>query len=165
MVKFAQVGYGTQGQGVKGDGSGYTYIVNDNVRQGDILQVAVIHHGENGTIFGTTGKVLEQGITQNLDTKKGKQIVEDLKNAGKTEADIQSAYRPKDIGIGRKGEGASTHDADGKYVASEPALAARGASIKSTQASTGKQVSDSELSKTAVDTFESYTKKYIGGNP
>lgn len=56
-MKFAQVGYGSKGQGAGASGTGYTYLVNDNVRSGDKIQ-PIVHHAKNQAIFSTHGKVL-----------------------------------------------------------------------------------------------------------
>lgn len=48
MAKVARCGYGSQGQGLGKTVDGYTYIVNDNVRSGDKIQVvATARNGKN----------------------------------------------------------------------------------------------------------------------
>lgn len=48
-MKFANVTYGTHG-----DTKEYTYLVNDNVKAGEVLQPSVIHY-KSGKVFATTG--------------------------------------------------------------------------------------------------------------
>ena len=55
MAKFALVGYGSDGRGVGKTQQGYTYVVNDNVRTGDIIQP--IATSRKGRKFATTGFV------------------------------------------------------------------------------------------------------------
>ena len=47
MAKFARVGYGHDGRGAGATGEGYIYLVNDNVRAGDILQ-PIAHNKKSG---------------------------------------------------------------------------------------------------------------------
>ena len=46
MAKLAQCGYGSQGQGLGKTTDGYTYVVNDNVRVGQRLQVIATSRNE-----------------------------------------------------------------------------------------------------------------------
>lgn len=61
MAKFAKVGYGSDGRGIGKTGGenpqGYTYVVNDNVRAGNIIQ-PVATNWRSGKKFATTGVVL-----------------------------------------------------------------------------------------------------------
>lgn len=53
MAKFARVGYGSQGQGIgRKAPNGYVYVVNDNVRVKDRIQVVAT--SKLGRKFGTT---------------------------------------------------------------------------------------------------------------
>lgn len=54
MAKFAQCGYGSNGQGLGKTTDGYTYVVNDNVRVGQRLQVVATSHGKMPKKFVTT---------------------------------------------------------------------------------------------------------------
>ena len=54
MAKFAQCGYGSQGQGLGKTTEGYTYVVNDNVRVGQRIQVVSTSHGKEPKKFVTT---------------------------------------------------------------------------------------------------------------
>ena len=67
MAKIAQVGYGSKGQGVGKHPNGYTYVVNDNVRTYDVIQV--ISTSPAGRKFATTAVPLH---TYSENTVKGK---------------------------------------------------------------------------------------------
>lgn len=91
-MKFAQVGYGSQGQGAGEDGEGYTYIVSDNVRTGDTLTPVVKHH-KNGKVFITTGQILAKSSTfEGAENKNGDEISED---------GLTRAYTGKELGVKR----------------------------------------------------------------
>ena len=74
-MKFAQVGYGSDGRAAGEDGKGFTYVVNDNVRTGDTIS-PVVRHYKSGTLFATTGKIVSTAKT--LETRKGQEIAEHL---------------------------------------------------------------------------------------
>ena len=77
MAKIARVGYGSQGQGVGKNPKGYTYLVNDNVRVGDRIQV--VSTSSLGRKFGTTAVPLS---THGENTVKGKQAKIDALSSG-----------------------------------------------------------------------------------
>lgn len=171
-MKFAQVGYGSEGQGKGENGTGYTYLVNDNVRTGDTINPSVIHW-RSGNIFGTTGKILPQGLTKTT-SKKGQELQADLKSKN---IDVADALTGKELGIqktrgagGRFTADRSTHDENGNYVASKFELGTRGGNIearKQQQLSLGLKGEVSTATKTqeAVETFDSYSKPFMkGGN-
>ena len=54
-MKIAKVGYGRDGRGVGKTDGGYAYLVNNNVRTGDVIQP--IATSSRGRKFVTTGKV------------------------------------------------------------------------------------------------------------
>lgn len=62
MAKFARVTYG-----LRGDTAEYIYVVNDNVRAGDVLQPSVKHY-KSGRIYGTTG--IAQKVNKNLTSEE-----------------------------------------------------------------------------------------------
>ena len=78
MAKFARVGYGHDGRGAGSTGEGYIYVVNDNVRAGDILQ-PIAHNAHSKKAFVTTGKVLKKedvgaSTVAKEDSVKGQQM-------------------------------------------------------------------------------------------
>ena len=73
MAKFAICRYGTRGEGPENDPSKtYTYIVNDNVRSGDNIQV--VSTASNGKKFSTTAKTLTKKDAEELSQKSGKKV-------------------------------------------------------------------------------------------
>ena len=101
MAKFAQVGYGSRGQGLGRSPDGYTYVVNDNVRKGDRIQV--ISTSRKGKKFATTAVPLH---TYKENSVKGQELKQkttsDMENAGK-EGKITQSYSGKELGLERKG--------------------------------------------------------------
>lgn len=70
MAKIAICGYGSRGQGTKKDGDGYAYVVNDNVRAKQRLQV--IATSRKGRKFGTTAvplQVFKENSVNGIDAK------------------------------------------------------------------------------------------------
>lgn len=159
-MKFAQIGYGSNGQGTKKDGGGYTYIVNDNVRKGDTINPSVVHYLSKN-IFATTGKIL--GTTNNL------QKIDPNLNQN----DLAKAIKGSDVGITTtRGKGGkftadkSYHTPNGDYVASQYELSSRGANIMERQKEQARKGLKTEMSQTpktkeAYETFEEYSKKYL----
>lgn len=168
-MKFAQVGYGSEGKGTGKQGEGYTYLVNDNVRVGNKL-TPIVKHAVSEKIFVTTGLVISK-VTNNMPNVVGKDG-EALKKE-----DFTNAYRQSELGVKRtQGENGkfvkdrSTHDANGEYVPSKAELQARGKSI----AVYNKEMQDKGITPTfsqgkattkaidSIETFDSYSAKFGG---
>lgn len=117
MAKFARVGYGSQGQGLGKNPEGYVYVVNDNVRVKDRIQVVATSRA--GRMFGTTAVPLS---TFSENSVKGRQAKIDAlssgdKDLGKflkrtiTQADLDRmskeavtrAYSGTELGLSREG--------------------------------------------------------------
>ena len=117
MAKIARVGYGSQGQGVGKNPNGYTYLVNDNVRVGDRIQV--VSTSSLGRKFGTTAVPLS---IHGENTVKGKQAKIDALSSGDSgvaetlkrqiepnelnkmaQQSVTRSYTGKELGIERKG--------------------------------------------------------------
>ena len=80
-MKFAKVGYGSDGRGLGTTEEGYTYVVNDTVRVGQKLKVIATSHGQMPRKFVTTGvplatysqnSVLGQNVKSELDANNVK---------------------------------------------------------------------------------------------
>ena len=70
MAKLAICRYGSKGEGPESNPSKtYTYIVNDNVRSGDNIQV--ISTSSKGNKFATTAKTLTKKDAEELSQKSG----------------------------------------------------------------------------------------------
>ena len=80
MAKFAKVGYGSDGRGIGLTGgenpAGYTYLVNDNVRTGDVIQ-PIATNWRSGKKFATTGKILHSFKETSV---KGQDAKRDVQN-------------------------------------------------------------------------------------
>lgn len=178
MAKFAQVGYGSQGQGISKNGIGYTYVVNDNVRTGDKI-FPVAKHYQSGKVFATTGKVLSR--SENLSTEKNlkeqiinqetkKQLKEkgylqidkdgkvvDIENVKAGNTGLNLAYTGKEVGA--TGSTATKPLGDGHRTISEYAQQTRGGNL----AMYKQQNPNAQFTDKAQETYESYSKKFIGG--
>lgn len=91
MAKFALVGYGRNGEGVGKTVDGYTYVVNDNVRTGDIIQPVATSRANRK--FVTTGKV-NHSFKEN--TVKGQEAKRAVEEKGK---DVTQVYTGKELGV------------------------------------------------------------------
>ena len=165
MAKFAQVGYGSKGDGIGKTENGYIYVVNDNVRTGATIYPSVIH-AKSGKIFGTTGKVL--GTTKQRTTETEK--LEDQGKMAYIETGKQMGIqhvRGKEPGqwlpTFQKDKG--THDpVTGEYKAGIYEMASRGGNILLRQQQNAMaEISQSQKATKALETFESYSKKFMGG--
>ena len=147
MAKFAQCGYGSQGQGLGSTTDGYTYVVNDNVRTGDKIQV--IATSKKGNKFATTAVPLH---TYKETSKKGQLAKQQSLQKGKEPIDVFSG---KELGV--KGSTATKLLDDGKRSISEYAMATRAGNI----AIYKQQDPNATWTKKAQETFDSYSKQFM----
>lgn len=106
MVKFAKVGYGSDGRGLGKTTDGYTYVVNDNVRAQDIIYPSAYNIPAK-RIIGTTGRVLS---TAKETSVKGQKIRQELDSGGAdgNKAPISPAYAMTTKEAGAKPERGKT---------------------------------------------------------
>ena len=184
MAKFAQVGYGSQGQGAGKSGTGYTYIVNDNVRAGDTIQ-PVVTHATSGKVFVTTGKTLsttknlsnertlKQEIMNNEAKKQLKEKgyiritedgrVENVESVRAGDTGIKQAYTGKELGVkgfrGRTQQEQAKTDQyyDGEKPQTKYTQEVRAGNI----AMQMKKDPNTQLSKNAQELFDEYSKKFM----
>lgn len=147
MAKIAQCGYGSQGQGLGKTTDGYTYVVNDNVRTGDKIQV--IATSKSGNKFATTAVPLH---TFKETSKKGQLAKQQSLQKGKEPIDV---YSGKELGV--KASTATKPLDDGKRTISEYAMATRAGNI----AMYKNQDPNATWTKKAQDTFDSYSKQFM----
>ena len=140
MAKFAKIGYGSQGQGLGKTQDGYTYVVNDNVRTKDILQV--ISTSSAGKKFPTTGMALH---TFKQNSVKGMEAKQEVESKNK---EITESYTGKELGIERAGKTRQEYQQQTRAGNIQAYLQ------KNPQA---------ELTPNATETFESYSQKFIKG--
>lgn len=167
MAKFAQVTYGTHG-----DTAEYTYLVDNSVKAGTMIQPSVKHY-KSGRIFGTTGivqKVADQGSAQ------GMKIKEELKEkAADTDSkvDVVHAFTGKEAGISRfAGQGGrgtlrgsySQYGGVGKPIKqADGAYASQGEDFQANPYI--KKVRDANVASREIEekyeTFDSYSAPYM----
>ena len=173
MAKLAQVAYGrtsagVNGHGMKPDGTGYTYVVDDNVRKNYFLNVAARHY-ISGKYFGTTGKVIATASegTRAADEIKGKLEEESAKTGEKII--IQDAKTNKELfGIERGAKGkfvsSGTYDEEGNYIPSEASKAARYANAKAAAEKSDGELADTERMRENYESYEDYMAKFSKGD-
>ena len=118
MAKFAKVGYGHNPNNESGLGrtkneepQGYTYIVNDNVRTGDIIQVVAT--SSSGRKFTTTGKTLHSYKETSV---KGQEAKRSLEQNSQNLQEATKAYTGKELGVtGFRGRTKAEKLAGGEY--------------------------------------------------
>ena len=153
MAKIARCGYGSKGQGLGKTVDGYTYIVNDNVRSGDKIQV--IATARNGKKFATTAVPLDKQV-HSENTLKGKLMKEEAESKGK---EVLQSYSGKELGT----KGAKTvpeqSPIEGIKPQSEYTLRTRAGNIEQYM----QTHPDTKLTKHAQETYEGYSKQFIKG--
>ena len=165
MAKIAKCGQGSQGQGLGKTENGYTYVVNDNVRTKDVIQV-ISTNWKSGKKFATTAMARSvfkdnsvkgreakiegmtksgKDLTQALDAfeKKGDYSMKDIEKSGQK---LTQAYGLKEMGLSRK-----------DLKPSEYKDIIRAGNI----AKYKEQNPDAVFSKNAQETFDSYSKKFM----
>lgn len=150
MAKFAQVGYGSDGRGVGNTEEGYTYVVNDNVRTGDTIQP--IATSRKGRKFVTTGVVRHAYKETSAKGQEAEQEV--MENTG----DITRVYTGKELGVSGSRVGKAPEGIEPKHKPlSQYAERTRAKQIGAYMA----QNPTAEFSKNAIETFDSYSQKFM----
>lgn len=159
MAKFAQVGYGSDGRAAGKSGVGYTYVVNDNVRTGDVLR-PVVNHYLSGKAFATTGVVLSR--SQNLQTEKtikqqlvNQEVKTQLSAKGYLKVDKEG--RVVDVQSAKSGETGLKEIYTGKQLGVKGLEATRGGNL----AMYKETHPDTKLTQNAQETFDSYSKQFM----
>ena len=148
MAKFAQCGYGSQGQGLGKTTDGYTYVVNDNVRTGDKIQV--IATSKKGNKFATTAVPLHTYKETSAKGQMAKQQVQE-----KTGKEPTQSYSGKELGV--QGSRATQPLGDGKRTISEYAQETRAGNI----AMYKQKDPNAKWTEKAQETFDSYSKQFM----
>ena len=148
MAKFAQCGYGSQGQGLGKTTDGYTYVVNDNVRTGDKIQV--IATSKKGNKFATTAVPLH---TYKETSAKGQMAKQQAQE--KTGKEPTQSYSGKELGV--QGSRATQPLGDGKRTISEYAQETRAGNI----AMYKQKDPNAKWTEKAQETFDSYSKQFM----
>lgn len=148
MAKFAKCGYGSQGQGLGKTTDGYTYVVNDNVRTGDVIQV--VSTSKKGNKFATTAVPLH---TYKETSKKGQLAKQEVQQKGK---EITPSYSGKELGA-TGSRATQPIGTDGKRTISEYSMATRAGNL----AMYKQDHPDAQFTQKAQETFDTYSKQFI----
>ena len=149
MAKFAKIGYGSEGQGLGTTTDGYTYVVNDNVKTKQKLQV-ISTQASSRKKFVTTGLTLHVLKENSALGQEAKQ--QSMQATGKEPTD---AFTSKELGAkGSKREFAQIGE---QKPISKYTLSARAKAIEAYK----QKDPNAEFSKNANETFDTYSKKYI----
>lgn len=171
MAKLAQVTYGLGGKG-----EAYTYVVNDNVRAGQVIN-PIVKHYKSGNTFATTG-IIQEAVERNSTT--GQSLEDGVKD--KTGNDLAKSETASALGIssrirGEKGRFAGSYSqtggtgkitqdgTTGRYSAQHPENfhrnpyqeAQMGANLQ--YATT--PIAETETQQKAQETFWSMSKKFM----
>ena len=155
MAKIAKCGYGSHGQGV-GHTDGYVYVVNDNVRTGDKIQV--VSTSKRGRKFGTTAVPLH---IHGENTVKGRQAVQQAEQAT---GEVTRAYSAKELGVSTSTRKPAEvpqalQDIKGITPQSPQTLSVRGGNLSQYM-----QTHQAELTPYAekqVETYDSYSRQFM----
>ena len=149
MAKIAQCGYGSRGQGLGKTENGYTYVVNDNVRTGDRIQVIATSRKERK--FATTA--VPKSIAQENSVKGQKAVQEAQKNTGENPT---RAYSGKELGVGGF-KGGKAPAIGGEKAQTEFVMKTRAGNIEKYM----QTHPEAEFTKNAQETFDSYSKPFM----
>lgn len=150
MAKLAKCGYGSRGEGLGSTKDGYTYVVNDNVRTGDKIQV--ISTSRKGKKFPTTAVPLH---TFQENSKKGQEAKQEVQQ--KTGDNPTQSYTGKELGVtGTRGV-PKTPTISGQKPQSQYTMETRAGNI----AQYMQTHPNAQLTKHAQETFESYSKNFM----
>lgn len=152
MAKIAQCGYGSKGQGVGNKPEGYTYIVNDNVNKGDVIQV--ISTSRLGRKFPTTAVPLS---TTKMDTAKGQEIKQ------KALKDLEASNNERTKRMVDEGKMPPVQTNELTQVQSGKELGAKGYKYNPISAQTGKTLPSEYQMQTRAKAVEKYkqTNPYV----
>lgn len=150
MAKFAKCGYGSKGEGLGKTTDGYTYVVNDNVRTKDIIQV--VSTSRKGKKFPTTAMALH---TYSENSKKGQMAKQEVQE--KTGDNPTRSYTGSELGV--TGSRAVPKQAiiGGEKAQSQYTMQTRAGNIAQYMQSHP----NTELTKNAQETFDTYSKKFM----
>ena len=159
MAKIAICGYGSRGQGVKKDGEGYAYVVNDNVRTKQRLQVISTSRAQRK--FLTTAVPLN---IYNEGSVLGKEAKKEISK--KYSGEFDKAYSGAELGASgetlKKDVQLSGLKPMSQYQASARGLAGLEYQKTHPNAQFTKNA-QTQMNRQAGETFASYSKKFMKG--
>lgn len=162
------VGYGSSGQGKGKTREGYAYVVNDNVRVGQRLQVMATSHGVEKKKFFTTGVPL---ATYSENSQVG-QIALQTETGGRSKDQLTNAYTGAQLGASgdtlKKNVRVGSLEPQTEYAMSARALTGEKAlqadpSLKFTENAlkTMNYYSESTAQKKRTSEFDKYSKPFM----
>lgn len=151
MAKFAKCGYGSNGRGLGKTPDGYTYVVNDNVRAKDVLQVVAT--SSNGKKFATTAQARS---VYSENSKKGQNAKQQAQQNTQG-ADPTRVYSGKELGITGFRGGEKIASIDGLKPQTKYTMQTRAGNLERYM----QTHPNTELTKNAQETFESYSKPFM----
>lgn len=155
MAKFAKCGYGSRGQGLGKTADGYTYVVNDNVRTGQKIQV--IATSRRNRKFPTTAVPLH---TFSENSAKGQEAKQKAQEA--TGREPTRSYTGKELGAkGSKDIPAQPNVSPARHDVLKPQSEYVQAVRAGNVAKYLEANPNSELSLNARETFDSYSAKFM----
>lgn len=156
MAKIATCGYGSKGEGLGKTPNGYTYLVNDNVRTGDKIQVIATSHGKEPRKFVTTAVPKSIFNENSANGQNAKQQAQQNSKSG----EIETGYTGTELGLTPTRESIRTKSlGNGHRTVSQYQMETRGAVV-------GKYLQthpDANLTPKARETFDSYSKPFMKG--
>jgi hypothetical protein len=166
MAKIAQCGYGSKGQGLGKTTDGYTYVVNDNVRVGQRLQVIATSHGKEPKKFVTTAVPI---TTYSENSIIGKEKKVNFQSQG---LELTKAYSGGELGasgeIKRKDVTIGSNKPQTEYTISARALAEQkykqtdpNAQFTKNAQETLKYYQENKPTKKQGGTFADYSKQFM----
>lgn len=167
MAKFARVGYGSHGQGMGTQPEGYTYVVNDNVRTGDKIQVisTATHRDKSTGELKRGRKFATTAVPHHVygeRTKKGQEAKQDAESAV---GEVTRSFTGKELGVTGSTYGQNYMDKkNGYYVGkghtppTDYDMATRAGNIYLYS----QTHPDAKFSNRSQETFETYSKDFMG---
>ena len=163
-MKIAKVGYGRDGRGVGKTDGGYAYLVNNNVRTGDVIQP--IATSSRGRKFVTTGKVhhaYNETSVKGIQAKQeGEKALKDSEYNKIGQEELTQVLTGKEMSVPK-----SLSKKSGAYMEITRSRQMQSYLQKYPQAKTTGQsfyydyTKDTSTSKVKPDTYEEYSKKFM----
>lgn len=170
MAKIAICGYGHDGRGTGPYGDGYAYLVNDNVNKGDVLQV--IATSRKGNKFATTAQSLETHRENSIEGSMAKTMAESnmasqrinkavesgkgVIGADLTDIGLTKVYSGKELGVKGFRGGAGYQEQTRANALQQYAQEHPNATFSAN--------AESLMEKGTYQTFDEYSKPFMGGN-
>lgn len=152
MAKIVKVGYGVSNPNTGHTDGGYSYVVNDNVRVGQVIQVVATHTDK----YGKRGKKFVTSATTQHSYKENSVMGQDARaEAG---GELTEAYTGKELGATGSKVKPAESEIKGLKPQSNYTMSARAESMKRYN----EQHIQPQWTEHAQETFDMYSKKFMG---